>query len=262
MNRVIAFFCLWIGVCLAAGSFAQDSHISLVKEYTACVRELVSVLGGVKKPSDADEAVKKIKAIKGKMLALDKRKLALPRMTVGEDAHASVVMDDFSKAVAEFKPALDRLVKNHLNVPALQQALVEFTAKTEPIREEVGHDAMRLEPFAKDADGNTLESLLQEIVNETGKLKAVLEGVKDAATDAAAVAQVYRYRAIFLDIVQKRAALPVPTESQLDKLRPMEAKLARLMNDMVKPMTAMMTSFGTSEELKTAVMALLNSFNE
>lgn len=256
MNKTVAFPCLAAVVCMMAPAFAQDTHVSLTKESLACVQEMAAALNKATDSSGVAEAVKTVKAVRGKMVDLGKRQLELPGATLQEQAQLAAVVADVQKETVNFTQVLVRLKKDNLFTPELQQALLDLQTVQAELAEAAREKASHAEPFPKDAAGNTQESLLQQTVDEVKKLDAVLAAVKDAETGAAALAQVARYRAAFLDIAGKQAGLPPLTRNQQARLQALQMQLVEMMQPMTKHMTAAMVSPAASDELKEALKSL------
>ncbi|WP_354833995.1 hypothetical protein ABGM91_04445 [Akkermansia muciniphila] len=250
MNKTVAFIGLGAAVCMTAPAFAQDTHLSLTKQSVASMHEITAALDKVTDEPGAADAVKTVKKVREKLVDLGKRQLELPGATPQEQAQISAQMTEVQKISGELVKSLARLKKEGLLTPDLQKALMDLQS--------VQTELAQAEPFPKDAEGNTHETLLAKTVDEVKKLDDSLSRVKDEETSKAAVNQIGHYRAALLDIAKKQAALPPLTRNQQAKLTGVQQQLVEMMQPIVKHVTAIMLSPDASKNLKEA----LNSLSE
>lgn len=152
--------------------------------------------------------------------------------------------------------SLARLKKENLLTPDLQKALMNLQSVQTELAQASKDKAAQAEPFPKDAEGNTHETLLEKTVEEAKKLDKALANVKDAETSAAAEEQVKHYRAALLDIAKKQAALPPLTRNQQAKLMGTQQQLVEMMQPIIKHMAAVMLSPNATQNLKDSMKSL------
>ncbi len=257
MNKTVAFIGLGAAVCMTAPAFAQDTHLSLTKESVASMHEITAALDKVTDEPGAADAVKTVKKVREKLVDLGKRQLELPGATPQEQAQISAQMTEVQKISGELVKSLARL-KEGLLTPDLQKALMDLQSVQTELAQASQDKAAQAEPFPKDAEGNTHETLLAKTVDEVKNLDESLSRVKDEETSKAAVDQIGHYRAALLDIAKKQAALPPLTRNQQAKLTGVQQQLVEMMQPIVKHVTAIMLSPDASRNLKEA----LNSLSE
>lgn len=255
MNKTVAFIGLSAAVCMTAPAFAQDTHLSLTKESVASMHEITAALDKVTDEPGAADAVKTVKKVREKLVDLGKRQLELPGATPQEQAQISAQMTEVQKISGELVKSLARLKKEGLLTPDLQKALMDLQSVQTELAQASQDKAAQAEPFPKDAEGNTHETLLAKTVDEVKNLDESLSRVKDEETSKAAVDQIGHYRAALLD---KQAALPPLTRNQQAKLTGVQQQLVEMMQPIVKHVTAIMLSPDASRNLKEA----LNSLSE
>lgn len=255
MNKTVAFIGLGAAVCMTAPAFAQDTHLSLTKESVASMHEITAALDKVTDEPGAADAVKTVKKVREKLVDLGKRQLELPGATPQEQAQISAQMTEVQKISGELVKSLARLKKEGLLTPDLQKALMDLQSVQTELAQASQDKAAQAEPFPKDAEGNTHETLLAKTVDEVKNLDESLSRVKDEETSKAAVDQIGHYRAALLD---KQAALPPLTRNQQAKLTGVQQQLVEMMQPIVKHVTAIMLSPDASRNLKEA----LNSLSE
>ena len=256
MNKTVAFIGLGAAVCMTAPAFAQDTHLSLTKESVASMHEITAALDKVTDEPGAADAVKTVKKVREKLVDLGKRQLELPGATPQEQAQISAQMTEVQKISGELVKSLARLKKEGLLTPDLQKALMDLQSVQTELAQASRDKAAQAEPFPKDAEGNTHETLLAKTVDEVKNLDESLSRVKDEETSKAAVDQIGR--AALLDIAKKQAALPPLTRNQQAKLTGVQQQLVEMMQPIVKHVTAIMLSPDASRNLKEA----LNSLSE
>lgn len=254
MNKTVAFIGLGAAVCMTAPAFAQDTHLSLTKESVASMHEITAALDKVTDEPGAADAVKTVKKVREKLVDLGKRQLELPGATPQEQAQISAQMTEVQKISGELVKSLARLKKEGLLTPDLQKALMDLQSVQTELAQASQDKAAQAEPFPKDAEGNTHETLLAKTVDEVKNLDESLSRV----TSKAAVDQIGHYRAALLDIAKKQAALPPLTRNQQAKLTGVQQQLVEMMQPIVKHVTAIMLSPDASRNLKEA----LNSLSE
>lgn len=218
MNNTVAFIGLGAAACITAPAFAQDTHTSLTKQSVACMQEITAAMDKVTDEPGAAAAVETVKKVHEKLVDLGKRQLELPGATPQEQAQIAAQMVEIQKVSGELVKSLARLKKENLLTPDLQKALMNLQSVQTELAQASKDKAAQAEPFPKDAEGNTHETLLEKTVEEAKKLDKALANVKDAETSAAAEEQVKHYRAALLDIAKKQAALPPLTRNQQAKL--------------------------------------------
>lgn len=248
MNKTVAFIGLGAAVCMTAPAFAQDTHLSLTKESVASMHEITAALDKVTDEPGAADAVKTVKKVREKLVDLGKRQLELPGATPQEQAQISAQMTEVQKISAELVKSLARLKKEGLLTPDLQKALMDLQSVQTELAQASQDKAAKAEPFPKDAEGNTHETLMAKTVDEVKKLDDSLSRVKDEETSKAAVDQIGHYR----------TALPPLTRNQQAKLTGVQQQLVEMMQPIVKHVTAIMLSPDASRNLKEA----LNSLSE
>ena len=248
MNKTVAFIGLGAAVCMTAPAFAQDTHLSLTKESVASMHEITAALDKVTDEPGAADAVKTVKKVREKLVDLGKRQLELPGATPQEQAQISAQMTEVQKISGELVKSLARLKKEGLLTPDLQKALMDLQSVQTELAQASRDKAAQAEPFPKDAEGNTHETLLAKTVDEVKNLDESLSRVKDEETSKAAVDQIGPYR----------AALPPLTRNQQAKLTGVQQQLVEMMQPIVKHVTAIMLSPDASRNLKEA----LNSLSE
>lgn len=248
MNKTVAFIGLGAAVCMTAPAFAQDTHLSLTKESVASMHEITAALDKVTDEPGAADAVKTVKKVREKLVDLGKRQLELPGATPQEQAQISAQMTEVQKISGELVKSLARLKKEGLLTPDLQKALMDLQSVQTELAQASRDKAAQAEPFPKDAEGNTHETLLAKTVDEVKNLDESLSRVKDEETSKAAVDQIGHYR----------AALPPLTRNQQAKLTGVQQQLVEMMQPIVKHVTAIMLSPDASRNLKEA----LNSLSE
>lgn len=259
MNKTIAFIGLGAAVCVMAPAFSQDTHLSLTKQSFASMREVTEALNKVTDEPSASVAVETIKKVREKLVDLGKRQLELPGATPQEQAQISAQMTtEVPKMTVELLKSLARLKKEGLFTPDLQKALADLQSVQAELTQASRDKAAQAEPFPKDAEGNTHETLLAKTVEEVKKLDDSLSRVKDEETSRAAVNQIKHYRAALLDIAKKQAALPPLTRNQQAKLTGMQQQLVEMAQPIAKHATVILLSPDASKDLKEA----LNSLSE
>ena len=194
MNKTVAFIGLGAAVCMTAPAFAQDTHLSLTKESVASMHEITAALDKVTDEPGAADAVKTVKKVREKLVDLGKRQLELPGATPQEQAQISAQMTEVQKISAELVKSLARLKKEGLLTPDLQKALMDLQSVQTELAQASQDKAAKAEPFPKDAEGNTHETLMAKTVDEVKKLDDSLSRVKDEETSKAAVDQIGHYR--------------------------------------------------------------------
>lgn len=258
MNKTVVFIGLGAAVCMTAPAFARDTHLSLTKQSIAGMHEITAALNKVTDEPGAASAVETVKKVREKLVGLGKRQLELPGATPQEQAQISAQMTEVQKISGELVKSLTRLKKEGLLTPDLQKALMDLQTVQTELAQASKDKAAQAEPFPKDAEGNTHETLLAKTVDEVKKLDESLSRVKDEETSKAAVDQIGHYRAALLDIAKKQAALPLLTRNQQAKLTGVQQQLVEMMQPIVKHVTAIMLSPDASKNLKEA----LNSLSE
>lgn len=256
MNNTAAFISLGVVACITAPAFAQDTHLSLTKQSVACMHEITAALDKVTDEPGAASAVETVKKVREKLVALGKRQLELPGATPQEQAQISAQMTEIQKISGELVKSLARLKQKGLLTPDLQKALMDLQSVQTELAQASKDKAAQAEPFPKDAEGNTHETLLAKTVDEVRKLDKSLSEVKDEETSKAAVAQVKHYRTALLDIARKQAALPPLTRNQQAKLTGVQQQLVEMMQPIVKHVTAIMLSPDATQNLKEALKSL------
>ena len=241
MNNTVAFIGLGAAACITAPAFAQDTHTSLTK---------------VTDEPGAAAAVETVKKVHEKLVDLGKRQLELPGATPQEQAQIAAQMVEIQKVSGELVKSLARLKKENLLTPDLQKALMNLQSVQTELAQASKDKAAQAEPFPKDAEGNTHETLLEKTVEEAKKLDKALANVKDAETSAAAEEQVKHYRAALLDIAKKQAALPPLTRNQQAKLMGTQQQLVEMMQPIIKHMAAVMLSPNATQNLKDSMKSL------
>lgn len=256
MNKTAAFIGLGAAVFMTAPSFAQDSHLSLTRQSVASMHEIAAALDKVTDEPGAAAAVETVKKVREKLLDLGKRQLELPGATLQEQAQVSAQMTEVQKISGKLVESLARLKKEGLLTPDLQKALADLRSVQTELAQASRDKAEHAEPFPKDAEGNTHETLLVKTVDEVRKLHDSLAKAKDEETSKAAVEQIGRYREALLDVAKKQAALPPLTRNQQAKLMGVQQQLVEMMQPIVKHVTAIMLSPDSSRSLKEAVNSL------
>lgn len=256
MNNTVAFISLGVAACMAAPAFAQDTHVSLTRQSVACMQEITAALDKVTDKPGAAAAVQTVNKVRGKLVDLGKRQLELPGATPQEQAQMGAQMAEIQKVSGELVKSLSRLKKEGLLTPDLQKALMNLQSVQMELAQASRDKAARAEPFPKDAEGNTHETLLEQTVSEVKQLDAALTRVKDAETSQAAVDQVNHYRTALLDIAKKQAALPPLTRNQQAKLTGVQQQLVDMMQPIVKHVTGIMLSPDATDNLKEALKSL------
>ena len=253
MNNTVAFIGLGAAACITAPAFAQDTHTSLTKQSVACMQEITAAMDKVTDEPGAAAAVETVKKVHEKLVDLGKRQLELPGATPQEQAQIAAQMVEIQKVSGELVKSLARLKKENLLTPDLQKALMNLQS----VQTELAQASKdKAEPFPKDAEGNTHETLLEKTVEEAKKLDKALANVKDAETSAAAEEQVKHYRAALLDIAKKQAALPPLTRNQQAKLMGTQQQLVEMMQPIIKHMAAVMLSPNATQNLKDSMKSL------
>lgn len=256
MNNTVAFIGLGAAACITAPAFAQDTHTSLTKQSVACMQEITAAMDKVTDEPGAAAAVETVKKVHEKLVDLGKRQLELPGATPQEQAQIAAQMVEIQKVSGELVKSLARLKKENLLTPDLQKALMNLQSVQTELAQASKDKAAQAEPFPKDAEGNTHETLLEKTVEEAKKLDKALANVKDAETSAAAEEQVKHYRAALLDIAKKQAALPSLTRNQQAKLMGTQQQLVEMMQPIIKHMAAVMLSPNATQNLKDSVKSL------
>ena len=252
MNNTVAFIGLGAAACITAPAFAQDTHTSLTKQSVACMQEITAAMDKVTDEPGAAAAVETVKKVHEKLVDLGKRQLELPGATPQEQAQIA----EIQTVSGELVKSLARLKKENLLTPDLQKALMNLQSVQTELAQASKDKAAQAEPFPKDAEGNTHETLLEKTVEEAKKLDKALANVKDAETSAAAEEQVKHYRAALLDIAKKQAALPPLTRNQQAKLMGTQQQLVEMMQPIIKHMAAVMLSPNATQNLKDSMKSL------
>lgn len=256
MNNTVAFIGLGAAVCMTAPAFAQDTHLSLTRQSVAGMHEITAALDKVTDEPGAASAVETVRKVREKLVDLGKRQLELPGATPQEQAQISAQMAEVQKVSGELVKSLARLKKEGLLTPELQKALMNLQTVQTELAQASRDKAAHAEPFPKDAEGNTHETLLTKTVDEVRKLDEALADVKDEESSKAAVEQIGHYRASLLDIARKQAALPPLTRNQQAKLTGVQQQLVEMMQPIVKHVTAIMLSPDATKNLKEALKSL------
>lgn len=256
MNKTTAYIGLGAIACIMAPAFAQDTHLSLTRRSVGCMHEITAALDKVTDQPGAAAAVETVKKVRSKLVDLGKRQLELPGATRQEQAQLTAQMVEVQKVSAELVKSLTRLKKENLLTPDLQKALMDLQSVQTELAQASRDKAAQAEPFPKDAEGNTHETLLADTVNEVKKLDKALAGVKDAETSKAAVDQIGHYRTALLGIAKKQAALPPLTRNQQAKLTGAQQQLVEMMQPIVKHVSAIMLSPNATDNLKEALKSL------
>lgn len=256
MNKTVAFIGLGSVVCVMAPAFSQDTHLSLTRQSFASMQEITEALNKVTDEPSASVAAETVRKVREKLVDLGKRQLELPGATLQEQAQISAQMTEVQKISGEWIKSLARLKKEGLLTPDLQKALADLLSVQRELAQASRDKAAQAEPFPKDAEGNTHETLLAKTVEEVKKLDDSLTRVKDEETSRAAVNQIKHYRAALLDIAKKQAALPPLTRNQQAKLTGVQQQLVEMIQPIVKHVTAIMLSPDASKNLKEALNSL------
>lgn len=256
MNKTAAFIGLGIIPCIVVPAFAGDTHLSLTKQSVACIHEITAALDKVTDEPGAAAAVETVRKTREKLVELGKRQLELPGATSQEQAQLFAQMAEAHKVSGELVKSLTRLKEEGLLTPDLRKALVDLQSVQTELTQASRDKAAQAEPFPKDAEGNTQETLLVKAVEEVKKLDDSLARVKDEETGNAALDQINHYRAARLDIAKKQAALPPLTRNQQAKLMGVQQQLMEMMQPIVKHITAILLSPNASKNLKEAVKSL------
>lgn len=256
MNKTIALTGLCAVSCITAPAFAQDTHVSLTKESVTRMQEITAALDTVTDKPQALKAVEAIKTIRGKLLDLGKRQLELPGATPREQAQMAGALVNMQRASDNLLKALVRLRTEGLFTPELQAVMKDLQTIQVELAQAAQDKASHAEPFPKDAEGNTHETLMLQTIEEVKKLDDSLASVKDTATSNAALAQIRQYRTALLSIAKKQASLPPLTKNQQAKMTAMQKQLVDMMQPIVKHVTAIMVSADISQNLKDALNSL------
>lgn len=256
MTKIAAFIGSGLVCCLIAPAFSQDTHVSLTKQSVACMQEITAALDKVTDEPGATAAVETVRKAREKLVGLGKRQLELPGATSQEQAQVSAQIVEVQKISGKLVESLARLKKEGLLTPDLKKALMDLQSVQTELAQASRDKAAQAEPFPKDAEGNTHETLLAKTVEEVKKLDDSLAKVKDEETSNAAVDQIGHYRAALLDIAKKQAALPPLTRNQQAKLTEAQQQLVEMMQPIVKHVTAIMLSPDAGKNLKEALKSL------
>lgn len=162
MNNTVAFIGLGAAACITAPAFAQDTHTSLTKQSVACMQEITAAMNKVTDEPGAAAAVETVKKVHEKLVDLGKRQLELPGATSQEQAQIAAQMVEIQKVSGELVKSLARLKKENLLTPDLQKALIDLQSVQTELAQASKDKAARAEPFPKDAEGNTHETLLEK----------------------------------------------------------------------------------------------------
>ncbi len=204
-----------------AATPAQDTNVTITRQVQECLTGITDSLEKVKSAEDAAKAAQVIRDANKKLMDLGKRQMALPPISLEEQKQLNEVFMKMEVAQRTLIEQLNRLQAENILSQDILVALMEMQNMQDELNRANEQNVQNAAPLAKDADGNTHETLLADTIEGMEELLYVLQDVTDEQSADKAVAAVEKYKNLVIGIAKKQSALPALDVAQQAKLMPM-----------------------------------------
>ncbi len=202
-----------------AAAPAQDTHLQLTRQVAECLTGIIDSLSKAKSAEDAAKSAQVIRDANKKLMDLGKRQMALPPITLEEQKELNEVFMQMDAAQRMLINQLNRLQSEKLLSQDILMALMEMQNMQDELDRANDKNIRNAAPLAKDAEGNTHETLLADIIEGMETLLYALQDVTDEQSGDRAVEAVETYRKQMIEIAKKQAALPPLDAAQQANLK-------------------------------------------